>query len=232
VTATTQQPVDRTDTRVTVTVASDILFASGKAELKNSAQQTLAQVASVLESDYAGKTIRVESQYDGLAGQRFAVLVAADEYTLYRYPEAPLQISRAMTARLAENLPGATPTDPQQLDRFQQDNPFWNTLRYTDLVEMLGVDRLVVVDLVDYRTREPGNAHVWRGVITANIGVIEAEAPDPDNFAFSTTVRTEFPPDTKVGVVNSDEETIQLGMLSQFSRDAAGLFYDYEYVQP
>lgn len=56
--------VDRTATRVTVTVASDILFASGKAELKTSAQQTLTQVASVLESDYAGKTIRIEGYTD------------------------------------------------------------------------------------------------------------------------------------------------------------------------
>jgi len=50
---------DRTATRVTVNVASDILFASGKADLRDSAKQTLNQVAAVLKNEYAGKDIHI-----------------------------------------------------------------------------------------------------------------------------------------------------------------------------
>ncbi|MEM1355846.1 MAG: OmpA family protein [Planctomycetota bacterium] len=55
---------DRTATRVTVNVASDILFASGKAELRDSAKQTLTQVAGVLKSEYAGREIHVVGYTD------------------------------------------------------------------------------------------------------------------------------------------------------------------------
>ena len=55
---------DRTATRVTVNVASDILFASGKADLRDSAKQTLTQVAAVLKNEYAGKEIHVVGYTD------------------------------------------------------------------------------------------------------------------------------------------------------------------------
>lgn len=56
--------VDRTATTVTVRVASDILFASGKVDLRSGAKSTLNQVAGVLQSEYGSKTIRVEGYTD------------------------------------------------------------------------------------------------------------------------------------------------------------------------
>ncbi len=55
---------ERSGNTVTVRVASDILFASGKVDLKRTAQSTLAEVAGVLRSQYAGNTIRVEGYTD------------------------------------------------------------------------------------------------------------------------------------------------------------------------
>lgn len=188
---------------------------------------------------YAGQALRgdnerieVEAEYRGLEGKSVAVLVAADEYTLGTYPTAPLGVARAVSARLAENMPSVTVTDPQEIVKFQQKNPFWITSRYGELVEKLGVDAIVLIDLVEYRTHEPGNAYVWAGLITANVGVIERDAENPDNFTFFNTVRAQFPEDRKVGVPNQDDQTIQLGMHSIFSRDAAGLFYDHVVIKP
>ena len=49
---------------VTVRVAGDILFASGKVDLKGSAKSTLNQIASVIKNEYPGNTIRVEGYTD------------------------------------------------------------------------------------------------------------------------------------------------------------------------
>ncbi|MFI4872513.1 MAG: OmpA family protein [Phycisphaerales bacterium JB061] len=49
---------------VVVGVAGDVLFDSGKVDLKNSARQTLDQIASVLNTQYAGRSIRVEGYTD------------------------------------------------------------------------------------------------------------------------------------------------------------------------
>ena len=55
---------ERSGNTVTVRVASDILFSSGKVDLKSTAKKTLADVSGVLKSQYAGKTIRVEGYTD------------------------------------------------------------------------------------------------------------------------------------------------------------------------
>jgi chemotaxis protein MotB len=49
---------------VTVRVQGDILFASGKVDLKGSAKSTLNQVAGVIQNEYPGNTIRVEGYTD------------------------------------------------------------------------------------------------------------------------------------------------------------------------
>jgi len=49
---------------VTVRVPGDVLFASGKADLKTSAKQTLDQIARVIATQYPGNVIRVEGHTD------------------------------------------------------------------------------------------------------------------------------------------------------------------------
>ena len=55
---------ERRGNLVTVRVASDILFSSGKVTLKGSAKNTLNDVAGVLQSKYGSKTIRIEGYTD------------------------------------------------------------------------------------------------------------------------------------------------------------------------
>jgi flagellar motor protein MotB len=49
---------------ITVSIASDVLFDSGKATLKSSAKQSLDQVASVLKSQYSGRAVRIAGHTD------------------------------------------------------------------------------------------------------------------------------------------------------------------------
>ena len=49
---------------ITATVESDVLFQSGKAELKAAAKRSLDAVASVLNSSYAGNSVRISGHTD------------------------------------------------------------------------------------------------------------------------------------------------------------------------
>ncbi len=175
------------------------------------------------------RVVHTKAQYRGLEGKTFAVLVAADEYTQFTYPGAALGISREVAARIAAGVPGSVPMDPQKIVQFQRENPYWITVPYGQLIDRLGVERLVVVDLVEYTLREPGNSHVWQGQIVANVGVAEAGAGDGNSQAFATTVKGRFPDNSsKVGVLNSEDKTIQFGLLADFSNKTANLFRDHE----
>jgi len=173
------------------------------------------------------KKVEVKARYHGLEGKRIAVLVAANDYLLYQHPTAAQSVCVAVTNRLAANLPTVTVMPPQQVRDFQATNPFWTTMSYTDLMEKLAVDRVVMIDLSEYRTNEPGNAHVWQGFISAEVGVIESENTANETMVFREPITARYPERIEIGVLESDQQTIELGMLAFFSRDAAGLFYDH-----
>ena len=174
----------------------------------------------------------VDAQYHGLEGKTVAVVVAADDVTQFRDPEAVFAICRALSARISDTVPGARVVDPKQVTKFLDENPYWHTLLLSRLIERLGVERLVYVDIVEYQTNEPGNAALGQGKITANIGVLEAEAKeqglDPDQFKFSELVSSMYPEDNRFGVPDADRATIRLGLISTFSRDVVRLFSTHQ----
>lgn len=170
------------------------------------------------------KPLAVKGEYFGLAEKSVAVIVAADEFTYYEYPGAPLAVSRSVSQKLKAVVPGVKLSDPQKIVEFQRDNPYWNTLPYSELIKRLKVDRLVYVDLSEFGLHEPGNAHIWRGVIIANISVAEADGKNPDDFAYTTIVKSEFPPNKPIGLLESDDKTVQAGLLALFSTHVGGLF--------
>lgn len=174
------------------------------------------------------RTVNVAAEYHDLENQRVAVLVDADPSILYQQPLVHLEVATAISNRLADNVEGITVRDPEQIIRFQQRNLYWNTARYSELMERLEVDRILLVELVDYRLHEPGNANIWRGLMTANIGVAEADSDRPDDFAYATTVSVKYPPNNEVGLLNADQRTIRLATLDLFSRNVTGKFYEHE----
>lgn len=174
------------------------------------------------------KTVVVPAQYTGLEGRTIAVMIAGDEYMLYRFPDAQNRLAANISARIAENVDGARVVNPATVTKFQKDNPEWMTLPYGELIRKINVERLVIVDLSDYRLHDPGNSSLWRAVISGNVGVIEAEDNDPDNYAFYTNVKAHFPEDGGIGVLNSDAETVELAVSTMFSKDVAQLFYQHE----
>ncbi len=177
------------------------------------------------------KKVEVEAQYRGLENSQVAVLVAAPDTTLYQHPRAPQMVGRAVTARIAARVQGAVVSDPDQIAAFQRQNAAWTGVPPTQLFERLAVDRIVMVDLAEYSTHEPGNAHVFRGVVVGKVGVFAADSEDPNSFAYSQLVSSHYPPGGGLGLLEDDAATIELGMLNQFAERAAGLFYDHTVVQ-
>ena len=177
------------------------------------------------------KPVTVTAAYRGMENKSFAVLVNTDEYALFKHPRIVVDVCRAVTSTVAADVSGVTYMDPDQLDRFQKDNPFWATSPPGDLLQRLKVDRLLLVSLVDYSLHEPGNAHVWRGTMVANVDIFEAEAIDPNNSVHRAIVKAVYPADTSIGLVNSNDQVVRFALLKAFGRKVANLFVDHEVMQ-
>lgn len=175
--------------------------------------------------------VQVNAEYLGLANKTTAVMVVPNSGTQLNFPEAEIDITKSMTSRLSVHVPGIKLVSPEDIVAYQKQNPHWITLPYSELLKALKVERLVHISLTQYDVHEPGNRHVWRGHITARVSVAELEAANADNFVFSAVIQAVYPQDGAIGLLNSDRETIQLGMLKQFAQSVTSLFYDHEYIR-
>jgi hypothetical protein len=167
----------------------------------------------------------VTPQYFGMTGKTVAVMVSADPETLL-YPNAPFQVSTAVSRRMKIDVTGVKTVDPKQIIEFQKKNPTWIAFTPRELLAELKVDRLVIIDLQQYTTHERGNRHVWKGTIAARATVYEKE--DANRPAYSTEVTALYPSNTSIGVLDSDDLSIQVGMLNQFATSVSGRFRVHE----
>src|SRR5690606_24791478 len=124
------------------------------------------------------RKVVVAPQYTGLEGKRVAVLVSVDDLTLAQYPTFRESMTRAVSAGVATSLPGTKVIDPADVEKFQRERPGWVSTPYNKLTSRLDVDRLLVIDVVDFHTREMGNAAVWKGELIAHVNVAERERDD------------------------------------------------------
>jgi hypothetical protein len=96
------------------------------------------------------------------------------------------------------------------------------------LLKRLDVDRLIIIDLATYSTHEPGNTHVWRGVVTASVSVADAEVENPNNLTYTQAVGARFPESQPVGVLDAEESTIEMGLNREFATRVATLFFEHQ----
>ncbi|MEM6856023.1 MAG: hypothetical protein AAF593_16585 [Planctomycetota bacterium] len=191
----------------------------------------LAWAAAVSRDD--DKPVDVEAEYLDMVDKRIAVMVSADEYTLFRFPRSTDNVGQAVGNAIHNNVEGAAVSIPREIARYQRQNPYWITSRPSRLIDELGVDRLVIIDLNEYRTNEEGNSSIWRGVVDGTVSVYEADGEDPDNATFQKQVRAEYPEGSTFGLVSADADQakIEAATLSVFARRAGGLFFDYQEVR-
>ena len=174
------------------------------------------------------KKVRVPAQYTDLAGHSVAVLVNADQYILFRDPNAQLDVAKVMSNAIAENVdPEPMIADPRNVVKYQKAQPHWVMAPRGQLIRAFDVDRLIVVDLIEYRTHEPGNLELFQGLLSAQVEVYEAESDDPDQPAFAATVESRFPEESDIGRPNIGEDAMRLALLENFRVAGGGLFFDH-----
>ncbi|MEY4117431.1 MAG: hypothetical protein RLZZ116_759 [Planctomycetota bacterium] len=172
-----------------------------------------------------GKKLDVPAAYDGLEGKTCAVIVNADYATLVEHPAVVKNITANVSARIAQYVKDATVLPPATVLSWQYRTPQWRAMPYGDIAKELGVERLVFIDLYEYRLNPTGNSYLWDGVAGGHIGVVEADSLAPDEFVFTSNVVSKFPDKEGVGRESARREDIELGLLTLFIQRSSWLFY-------
>jgi hypothetical protein len=173
------------------------------------------------------KEIEVLPEYIGLEHHTIAVLVDSDLALRYERPSLVPQLAVNLSQSIARHVAGARVLPPQRVLQWQYQTPEWNLIPRGEVAAQLGVERLVWVDLQAFRLHPPGNSWLWDGVAEAEIGIVEEGGVDGDDFADAWRIRATFPDVTSLDRESASEQSIKLGLETNFIKRTAWLFYPH-----
>ncbi len=186
--------------------------------------QAVGYAAEAIDSE---TDVEFVAKYDGLNGKRIAVFVDAPLDAQYEHPTAVPGLCDYISAGLKESCEGARILPPNYAVAYQANNIDWPTMDTEALAKVLGVERLVIIDLVEYRLQAPGNSYLWDGVIVGDINIFEADGADPTTPAFAQRVKVRYPSVDGVRREDAPAATIEQGLQIKFAQDTVNLFRTY-----
>lgn len=166
----------------------------------------------------------VPAEFPYLPGRKVCIAVWADSGTLCEHPFVQLELAEHIATAMKPNVEGVSFTPCRQVVDEQTRDAEWDRKDPAVLGARFGADRLLMVELTQYTTREPESPHLYRGRIAANLKVYNTEylnsAP-----VFKTSVETAYPPDS-IGQWGTSDKSIRKATMEAFATDVAGKFYD------
>ncbi len=166
--------------------------------------------------------------YTGLDDQTFAVLVSGHRGLHADFPAVIPQITTQVAERLKTETKATGYVPAATMLRYQYENPGWSAQAFSEVAEELGVDRLVVVDVQEFRLNDPGNRYLYDGVAAATVAVIETDGITPDDIAFEFFVNVAFPDAGGYGPEDYSEQEVASVLMNRFVNRATWPFYDAE----
>jgi hypothetical protein len=171
----------------------------------------------------------IEAEYTGLDGKSYAVVAWADRSTQMQYPALVPSLIQRVDQRLAEgnavNATGHVPGD--EVTQYLANHPQWVAWPRSRLADELDVDRIVLIEVNEFRTNEPGNEYLWDGLAWATVSVVERGATGSDAEAFRKEISVKFPDARGYGPAEMGRDAVASTLLKRLVDRASWLFFTH-----
>lgn len=184
----------------------------------------VAGMMAASEERYGSKTY--EAEYAGLEGKSYAVVAVVDRAVQAEFPGLQPSLVQRIDQRIAQEVAASHHIPGDQVTLYLSNNPQWVVWPRGRLTEELGVDRLVFVEINEFRTNEPGNDYEWDGLAWATVSVVEGGSTDAE--VFRKDIRVRFPDQKGVGPDEINQTGIASVLISRLVDRVGWLFYAHE----
>jgi len=171
----------------------------------------------------------VVAEYLGLADKSVAIVVYVEPATLNEFPDAREEVSAHIARQMRENMPTTRLLDPKDVIHWQDETINWVGLSEKDIGKHFGVDRVLMVEVLDYSTRMKDGYSDLQGNIRATAKVFEVDtAESVPSWTGSFDVR--WPKDGPVDTDRVNEVVVRMRTLQSFSEKVVNCFYTHREV--
>lgn len=187
-----------------------------------------AAIGGMAESYKRTGSSEVEAEYLGLVGHSFTVVVSADRLIEGNNPGISARINQRVNDRLIQNANASFAIPSADLLTVLYNTPQWPAMPRGEVAAMLGVERLIVVEIIEYRLNEPGNKYVWDGSASCMVSVFEADSGFPDDPVFEKAIRVAFPDSSGLMRTEIPEAAVNTELANRITNRVSWLFYTHE----
>jgi hypothetical protein len=166
----------------------------------------------------------VPAEFPYLQDKKVCVAVWADSETLFEYQWVQLEVAEHIVEAMKPNVRGISFIPCRNVVELQRQDVDWDRKDPALLGARFGADRVLMIELTQYTTREPQSPHLYRGRIAANVKVYNTQYRDADP-VFRTAVEVAYPPDSS-GQWGTNDLAIRQATMEVFAADLSGRFYD------
>ncbi len=187
-----------------------------------------AAVGGMAESYRRTGSTSYPAEYERIAGKSFAVVCSASRVIEAEHPGITSRINMRVNNRLIQNANPSYAIPSADLLTVLYNTPQWPAMTRNEVAKLLGVERLIVIEIVDYRLNETGNQYVWDGAIAGIITVFESDSALPNDPIYEKSISIRFPDSS--GFMKSDipGAAVTAELSNRFINRAAWLFYEHD----
>jgi hypothetical protein len=172
--------------------------------------------------------------YPGLANKSLAIVVYAPIATLDEFPGAREEISSFVATQIRGNMPTTALVDPRQVVSWQDSTFNWQNLSPSDFGKHFQVQRVLVIQILDYSTKRPLGVSNLQGRLRAQCLIFDTpkSAPDapPETSlpapVWSGLVDAAWPSGKPLDPTQTNENAVRLRTLESFSDLLVRFFYE------
>lgn len=187
-----------------------------------------AAIGGMAESAHRTGKHEVEAEYAGVDGHSFAIVVSADRLIEANNPGISARITQRINDRLIQNANPSFAIPSADLLTVLYNTPQWPALPRGEVAQILGVERLIVFELIEYTLNEPGNQYVWDGSGAGIVTVYESDSGFPDDPVFEKSINVKFPDSTGFMRTDIPEAAVTTELSNRLVNRVAWLFYTHE----
>lgn len=169
----------------------------------------------------------VKAVYPYLQDKKICTVIWVESDTLFEYPNVQRELSEFVNSALKQNVRGITFVPARSVVEYQRKNRDWRRTHPTKIGARFGADRVLLLEITKYTTREPNSPHLYRGHIHANAKVYDPAYPDTRPVNERIEIETAYPPD-RDGEWGSNDRSIRKATMEAFAVDTARKFYDHK----
>jgi len=187
-----------------------------------------ALVGGMAESHHRTGSTVIDAEYERISGKTFAVVCSASRVIEAEHPGITARINQRVNDRLIQNANPSYAIPSGDLLSVLYNTPQWPAMTREDIANMLGVERLIVIEIVEYSLNEPGNQYIWDGAVAGVVSVYESDSALPNDPIFEKAISIKFPDSTGFMRHDIPEAAVTAELSNRFINRAAWLFYQHE----